>query len=90
VTTIDELKTRLRKLREKYGVTQEEFAAYAGLDYKFYQYIESPRKKQIWFETIEKIARSYKMTPWQLLHPDYLDFAKSPKPTSGRPRALKL
>lgn len=90
MTTIEELKTRFRKLREKHMVTQEEFAAFAGLDYKFYQYIESPRKKQIWFETIEKIARTYKMTPWQLLHPDYLEFSKSPRPTPGRPRSLKL
>jgi transcriptional regulator with XRE-family HTH domain len=61
VTSIAELKRRMRRLREVHALTQQAFAQCAGLDYKFYQYIESPRKKQIWFETIDRIARTYGM-----------------------------
>lgn len=66
-----ELKQRLRQLREKHGLSQEEFAALSGFDYKFYQYVESPRKKQIWLETVDRIAAAYGMELWQLLHPNY-------------------
>ena len=53
------------------GLTQQEFAALAGFDYKFYQYVESPRKKQFWLETADRIAAAYGMELWQLLHPNY-------------------
>ena len=76
---IEELKKRLRLLREKFGLTQQQVAALAGLDYKFYQYIESPRKKQIWLETIARMADVYRMEVWQILHPDFLEHAKRPK-----------
>jgi len=76
VIDIDQLKKRFRTLRIHSGLTQQEFAAKAGFDYKFYQYLESPRKKQIWFETIDRIAEGHGLECWQLLHPDYAKYSK--------------
>jgi hypothetical protein len=35
----------LKELRQRHGLTQEEFAEYAGISYKYYQQIEAGRKK---------------------------------------------
>ena len=79
VLDIDQLKKRFRTLRIQAGLTQHEFAAIAGFDYKFYQYLESPRKKQIWLETLDRIAGGHGLECWQLLHPKYLTYAKRSK-----------
>jgi len=85
VLPIAELKRRFRLLRDQHHLTQQAFAAKAGLDYKFYQYLESSRKKQIWLETLDRIASAYGLEAWELMHPDYLAYSgrKSPN-TSGR------
>ena len=75
---IEELKRKLRVLREEYGLSQSDVAALAGMDYKFYQYVESPRKKQVWLETVGRLAAVYGMTSWQLLHPNYRRYARDP------------
>lgn len=72
VVDIRELQRRLRVLREHFGLTQHEVAALAGMDYKFYQEIESPRKKQIWLETVVRLAGVYQMELWQFSHPQFL------------------
>jgi transcriptional regulator with XRE-family HTH domain len=64
-----ELAQRLRWLRQCLGLTQEEFAEHAGLSYKFYQQIESGRKKHVWLETLERIAAGFGLESWQLLAP---------------------
>jgi transcriptional regulator with XRE-family HTH domain len=69
VPDILELAQRLRWLRQCLGLTQEEFAEHAGLSYKFYQQIESGRKKQVWLETLERIAIGFGLESWQLLAP---------------------
>jgi transcriptional regulator with XRE-family HTH domain len=79
VLDIAQLKERFRTLRIQSGLTQQEFAAKAGFDYKFYQYLESPRKKQIWLETIDRIAAGHGLECWQLLHPECSKFLKSVK-----------
>jgi transcriptional regulator with XRE-family HTH domain len=76
VISIVELKRRFRLLRKKRNLTQQAFAAKAALDYKFYQYLESPRKKQIWLETVDRIASAHRMEAWQLLHPNFLGYCK--------------
>ncbi len=41
----------------------------AGFSYKFYQQIESGRKKQIWMKTVERLASAYNLQIWELLTP---------------------
>jgi transcriptional regulator with XRE-family HTH domain len=65
--------TRLRQLRHRHGLTQQEFAELAGLGFKFYQQLESGRKKQIWLETIVRLAEPYGLEPWQFLSPQLPD-----------------
>ncbi len=36
---------------------------------RFYQTLESGTKKQLWLETVEKLARPYGLEAWQLLAP---------------------
>ncbi len=64
------LSQRLRCLRSRCGYTQEQFAEQAGLSYKFYQQIESGRKKQIWLETVKRLAAGFGLEAWQLLAPE--------------------
>ena len=40
------------------------------MSFKFYQILESGQKKQIWLETVEKLASVYGLRAWQLLMPD--------------------
>ncbi|WP_309398571.1 helix-turn-helix domain-containing protein [Cerasicoccus maritimus] len=68
--TISELGDKLRQLRARHGLTQEEFAQVAGIGYKFYQDIEGGRKKEIWVSTVERLAAAYGLRAWQLLGPD--------------------
>jgi transcriptional regulator with XRE-family HTH domain len=69
-STLDKLSQRLRELRRRHNITQEEFAGVAGLSYKFYQQIESGHKKQIWLETVERLAAGYGLEAWALLAPE--------------------
>ena len=50
-------------------MTQEEFAQVAGFSFKFYQQLESGKQKQMWLETVERLAVAYGLDPWQLLAP---------------------
>lgn len=61
---------RVRELRLKSGLTQEAFAERAGISYKFYQQIESGRKKQIWLETVERLAKAFELEAWELIAPN--------------------
>lgn len=61
---------RLRQLRHRHGLTQQEFAELAGMGFKFYQQLESGRKKQIWLETIVRLAEPYGLEAWQFLGPE--------------------
>ena len=71
--TTDFLHKRLKQLREGCGFTQEEFAERAGLTYKYYQAIESGRKRDLRLSTLDKLANGYGMpTAW------LLDKAKKP------------
>jgi len=82
MTTIKKLGKRLKELRNQYGLTQEEFGQIAGFSQKYYQQIESGNKKQIWLETVERLAAAYNLEAWQLLSPDFptnTQLAKPPK-----------
>lgn len=86
VTDLQQLAERLRRLRLQQGLTQEEFAETAGISYKFYQQIEAGRKKQIWLDTVERVAAGFGLQAWQLLQPDSsfeLTAAESARPPYG-------
>jgi transcriptional regulator with XRE-family HTH domain len=68
-TGLKKLSRRLRELRLRHGLTQEEYADIAGVSYKFYQQIESGRKKQVWLETVERLAAGYGLEAWEILAP---------------------
>ncbi len=70
VSTLPALASRLRRLRQRHELTQEAFAEATGLSYKFYQQIEAGRKKQIWLETVERLAGGFGLEVWQLLAPE--------------------
>ena len=82
VRSIPLLSQRLLALRKRYELTQEAFAERTGFDYKFYQAIESGRKKQVWLETVERLADAYGLAVWELLGPD--------EPVPRAPRQPKL
>lgn len=61
------LAARIRKLREKCGMTQEELAEASGVDYKHIQLLESKKPSAAKIDTIEKIAKAFKIKPAKLL-----------------------
>jgi transcriptional regulator with XRE-family HTH domain len=67
LSDIDTLCQRLRELRSRHGLTQEEFSQIAGMSYKHYQQIESGRKKQVWLETVGRLATAYGLETWELI-----------------------
>ena len=67
---------RLKNLRKIAGITQEEFAEYANMSYKFYQHIESGRKKLVRIDTIERICAAYKIELRQFFDTDFCELKK--------------
>ena len=61
------LAVRLRKLREKYGFTQERLAELSGIDYKHIQLLESNNPPAAKLNTVEKLAKAFKVTPSKLI-----------------------
>jgi len=65
-------------------LTQEEFEAISGFSQKYYQQIGSGIKKQIWVQTVERLAAAYGLEAWELLCPKFpanTKLAKKPKPS---------
>ena len=58
---------RIKELRQKHGLTQEQFAAEADIDYKYLQRIEGKNPPDLGIELISKIAKALKTTPSKLL-----------------------
>lgn len=59
--------TKIKNLRNKRGLTQEDFAHEAGIDYKYFQRIEGKNPPDLGILLIEKIARALKTTPSKLI-----------------------
>lgn len=62
-----ELARQLRKLRMKYHLTQEEVAERSGLDTRYYQRLESRNPNAVKIDTIEKLAKAFKISCSKLL-----------------------
>ncbi len=58
---------RLRELRRKAGYTQQQLAELAELDYKHLQQLESNHSPYPRLDTLDKLAKAFKITPSKLL-----------------------
>ncbi len=61
------LSKRIRELRKKHNYTQQKLAELAGIDYKHIQLLESKRPSASRLDTIEKLAKAFKMSPSEFL-----------------------
>ena len=59
--------SKIKALRKKRGLTQEELSSAAELEYKYIQRIESKNPPNIGIETLEKIAKALKVPISKLL-----------------------
>ena len=84
--TATRLLARVKELREARGLSQEAFAEKAGLGYKYYQHVESGRRRDIRLSTIEKLAKACGLELWELLNLDATPAAltKDPAKTESR------
>lgn len=74
---------RIKALRTTANLTQEELAQIAGFSLKFYQQLESGRKKQMWLETVERLAAAFNLTVAELVGAEMPRANIIPKATSS-------
>lgn len=82
MNSVDRVRKRLRELRLKHGLTQQELAEIADFSQNFLQQIEAGRKKEIWLSTVERLAAAFSLEIHEFLAPEY--------PPSSRPRRPKI
>jgi transcriptional regulator with XRE-family HTH domain len=58
---------RIKTLRNRHSLTQEELASLADIDYKYLQRIEGKNPPDMGVILIQKIAKALKTTPSNLL-----------------------
>ena len=58
---------RLKELRKRAGLTQEQFAERANMSYKYYQQIEIGKKRDLRLSTVERLALAHGISVSQLL-----------------------
>ena len=56
--TATRLLARVKEFRKARGLSQEAFAEKAGLGYKYYQHVESGRRRDVRLSTLEKLAKA--------------------------------
>jgi len=61
VTALKCLQSNLRRLRKERGLTQQEMAERAGLDYKYYQRIEAGNWPGLQLRTVDKLAKALRI-----------------------------
>jgi len=86
--TADFLHKRLKHLRENRGLTQEQFAEKAGLTYKYYQAIETGRKRNLRLSTLDKLANGHAMPTWRLLSDEQVAKPRS-EPRQGKAQSKR-
>lgn len=59
---------KIKELRNKQKMTQEELSDATGIDYKYVQKIEGKNPPNLKIETIEKIAKALNINPSKLLN----------------------
>ncbi|MDR3229188.1 MAG: helix-turn-helix domain-containing protein [Puniceicoccales bacterium] len=83
VNMIPFIAARLRELRARHLFTQEQVAGAAGIGYKYYQLLESGRKKQIWVETVNRLAAVFQIELHEFFAPE---LAAKPKYLPSSPK----
>lgn len=69
MTTVNQkLAQRLKNLRAKHKLTQEKLAEISGVDYKHIQLLESIKAPAAKLDTLEKLAKAFKITPSKLIN----------------------
>jgi len=58
---------RLKALRKRFHLTQEQMAERLDMDIRNYQRLESNKPGAVKIDTIDKIAKALKLTPSKLL-----------------------
>ena len=58
---------KIKELRKKRKYTQEELSEIADIDYKYIQRIEGKKPPALKIDTIEKLAKAFKIKPYKLL-----------------------
>jgi len=58
---------RIRELRKKKKLTQEQLSELSKVDYKHIQLLESKKAPAAKLDTIEKIAKAFHISPSELL-----------------------
>ena len=61
------LARQIRGLRKEKGLTQEKLAELAGIDYKHIQLLESKNPPYSKLDTLEKLAKAFKISVSKLL-----------------------
>ena len=62
-----QLGDRIRELRQKQGLTQDELAQRAGVSTKYLQNLEGKTPKRASIDTLEGLANGFGMPLWKLL-----------------------
>lgn len=63
------LRLNLKRLRLEQGLTQQQLSERAGLDYKYYQKIESGRWPGLQIRTVETLAKALRVDVGRLFTP---------------------
>jgi transcriptional regulator with XRE-family HTH domain len=61
------LAERIKELRKKNNLTQEKLSELSGIDYKHIQLLESDKAPAAKLDTVEKLAKAFKITPSELI-----------------------
>ena len=61
------LAKRLKELRKRKELTQEQLSELSGIDYKHIQLLESSKAPAAKLDTIEKLAKAFGISPSKLL-----------------------
>lgn len=61
------LASRLREIRVRKDLTQQEVAELCGIEYKHYQVLEGSQPDDVKLSTVEKIAIGLNVPLWKLL-----------------------
>lgn len=78
-SALKRLLARLKELRRRRGLTQEQFAALSGFSYKHYQAIEAGRKGDLRLLTLERLAAAHGIELYELFTPEPAKAAKQGK-----------